>query len=394
MARRAFSLDVTLAAGVRSITAKATDAAGNVSAASAALTVTVDATAPVAPTGLDLAAADDSGDSPTDNLTNKQSVTITGTAEVGSAVELFDDTTSLGTTTASETDAFSLDVTLAAGARSITAKVTDAAGNVSAASAALAVTVDATAPAAPIGLDLAAADDSGSNDADNITNQTSALTITGQTDANAFIELFDGPTSLGTTTANASGAFSLDVTLDAGVRSITAKATDGAGNVGAASAPLAVAVDGTAPAAPTVIDLAAADDSGSNDADNITNQTSALTITGQTDANASIELFDGTTSLGTTTANASGAFSLDVTLAAGVRSITAKATDAAGNVGAASAALAVTVDATAPVAPTGLDLAAADDSGASPTDDLTNKQSVTITGQAEANSKRLWCVQS
>ena len=74
---------------------------------------------------------------------------------------------------------------------------------------------------------------------------------------------------------------------------------------------------------------------------------------GQAEANARIELFDGTTSLGTTTASANGAFSLDVTLAAGARSITAKAIDAAGNVGAASAALAITVDTTAPAAPTG-----------------------------------------
>ena len=310
-----------------------------------------DTTPPAAPTGLDLAVADDSGSNNADDVTNQTSaLTITGQAEANARVELFDGTTSIGTTTASATGAFSLDVTLAAGARSITAKATDVAGNVGAASAVLAITVDGTPPAAPTALDLAAADDSGSNNADNVTNQTSALTITGQAEANARVELFDGTTSLGTTTANASGAFSLDVTLAAGPRSITAKATDAAGNVGAASAALAVTVDGTPPAAPTALDLAAADDSGSNNADNLTNQTSALTITGQAEANARVELFDGTTSLGTTTANASGAFSLDVTLAAGARSITAKATDVAGNVGAASAALPITVDSLAPVA--------------------------------------------
>jgi hypothetical protein len=203
-------------------------------------------------------------------------------------------------------------------------------------------------PPAPTALDLASADDSGASSTDDITNQTSALTITGQAEANARVELFDGTTSLGTTTANGSGAFSLDVTLAAGVRSITAKATNAAGNVSAASAPLAITVDTTAFGAPTGLDLAAADDSGASSIDNITNQTSGLTITGQTDPNARVELFDGTTSLGTTTANVSGTFNLDVTLAAGVRSITAKAIDAAGNVGAASAALAITVDTTAP----------------------------------------------
>jgi hypothetical protein len=383
----AFSLDVTLAAGARSITARATDAAGNVGAASAALAITVDATGPAAPTGLDLASADDTGSSNSDNVTSQSSgLTITGQADADARVELFDGTTSLGTTTANASGAFSLDVTLAAGARSITARATDAAGNVGAASAALAITVDATAPAAPTGLDLAAADDSGTDNADNVTSQSSGLTITGQADADARVELFDGTTSLGTTTANASGAFSLDVTLAAGARSITARATDAAGNVGAASAALAITVDATAPAAPTGLDLAAADDSGTDNADNVTNQTSALTISGQAEANARVELFDGTTSLGTAIADATGAFSLDVTLAAGARSITARATDAAGNVGAASAALAITVDATAPAAPTGLDLIITDDTGDSSTDNLTNKQSVTITGTADVGS--------
>ncbi len=344
---------MTLAAGARSITAKAIDAAGNVSAASSALAVTVDATGPAAPTGLDLAAADDTGSSNSDNVTSKTSaLTITGQAEANARIELFDGTTSLGTTTANASGAFSLDVTLAAGVRAITAKATNAAGNVSAASAALAVTIDATGPAAPTSLDLITADDNGASSTDNLTNKQS-VTITGTAEVGAIVELFDGTTSLGTTTANASGAFSFTVTLADGAHAITAKATDASGNASAASTALAITVDGTAPAAPTGLDLAAADDTGSSNSDNVTSQTSGLTITGQAEANARIELFDGTTSLGTTTSDANGAFSLDVTLAAGARSITAKAIDAAGNVGAASAALAITVDTTAPAAPTG-----------------------------------------
>jgi hypothetical protein len=173
---------------------------------------------------------------------------------------------------------------------------------------------DKTPPPAPTALDLASADDTGASNSDNLTSQTSTLTITGQAEANARVELFDGTTSLGTATANASGAFSLDVTLAAGARSITAKAIDAAGNVSAASAALTVTVDATAPAAPTGLDLAAADDLGSSNSDNLTSQTSALTITGQAEANARIELFDGTTLLGNITASETGAFSLDVTL--------------------------------------------------------------------------------
>jgi hypothetical protein len=107
------------------------------------------------------------------------------------------------------------------------------------------------------------------------------LTISGTAEANARVELFDGTNSLGTATANASGAFSLDVTLAAGARLITAKATNAAGNVSVASAALTITVDTTAPTAPISIDLASADDTGSSNSDNVTSQTSALTITGQ-----------------------------------------------------------------------------------------------------------------
>jgi len=140
---------------------------------------------------------------------------------------------------------------------------------------------DTTPPAAPTGLTLAQADDTGFSNTDRITATTSGLTITGQAEANARIELFDGGNSLGTAVADASGTFSLDVTLASGTHSITAKATDAAGNVSAASASLSITVDGTAPAAPTGLDLAAADDTGSSNSDNVTSQTSALTITGR-----------------------------------------------------------------------------------------------------------------
>uniref|UniRef100_UPI003137C4FE Ig-like domain-containing protein n=1 Tax=Sandarakinorhabdus limnophila TaxID=210512 RepID=UPI003137C4FE len=64
---------------------------------------------------------------------------------------------------------------------------------------------DKKPPAAPTGLDLASADDTGASNSDNVTSQTSGLTITGQAEANARVELFDGTTSLGTATADASG---------------------------------------------------------------------------------------------------------------------------------------------------------------------------------------------
>ena len=249
-------------------------------------------------------------------------------------------------------------------------------------------TLDTTPLAAPTGLALASVDDTGRSGGDQITSQTSALTISGQAEANALVELFDGATSLGTVSANGSGVFTKDLTLTEGSHTITARAADLAGNTGTASSALTVVVDTTPPAAPTALDLAAADDTGVSNSDNITNLTSGLTISGQSEANAVIELFDGATSLGTVTADGSGAFSLDVSLAAGTHSLTAKALDYAGNYSVASSALSVVVDTAAPTtAPTGLDLATADDSGFNAGDNLTKQTSaLTISGQADANA--------
>ena len=85
--------------------------------------------------------------------------------------------------------------------------------------------------------------------------------------------------------------------------------------------------------------------------DRITND-NTLTLTGTAEANSTVKVFDGATLLGSATANGSGAWSYTTAaLANGAHSLTATATDAAGNTSAASAALSVTIDTTAPVAP-------------------------------------------
>ncbi|MFA6898572.1 MAG: Ig-like domain-containing protein [Desulfurivibrionaceae bacterium] len=120
---------------------------------------------------------------------------------------------------------------------------------------------DATAPNAPTGLDLAAADDSGSSNGDNLTQNTTNLTISGAAEADSTVKLYDtdGTTLLGTGTATG-GVFSIDVNLAAGAHILTAKATDAASNTGVASAGLTITVDTTAPAT-----TAAASASGTTD---------------------------------------------------------------------------------------------------------------------------------
>src|SRR5262249_42863277 len=121
--------------------------AGNTSSPSAALVLTIDTQAPAAPATPVLDPGSDSGVKG-DNLTNVTLPTLTGTAEAGSTVTLYDGSTVLGTTTVNATGAWSFTVstTLADGAHSLTAIATDVAGNTSPVSAALTLTIDTQPP--------------------------------------------------------------------------------------------------------------------------------------------------------------------------------------------------------------------------------------------------------
>ena len=118
--------------------------------------------------------------------------------------------------------------------------------------------------------------------------------------------MFDGATLLGSAVANGSGAWSYTTAaLANGAHSLTATATDAAGNTGVASAALAVTIDTTAPVAPTIASFST--DSGTV-GDGITND-NTLTLTGTAEANATVKVYDGATLLGSAVANGSGAWS-------------------------------------------------------------------------------------
>ena len=172
------------------------------------------------------------------------------------------------------------------------------------------------------------------------------LTLTGTAVANSTVNVFDGTTLLGTATAGANGAWTfVTVPLPDGMHSFTATDTV-SGITSAASVAMNVTVDTVAPTAPTIASFST--DSGTV-GDRITND-STLTLTGRAEANSTVKVFDGATLLGSAVANGSGAWSYTTAaLTNGAHSLTATATDAAGNTGVASAALSVTIDTTAPV---------------------------------------------
>lgn len=79
-----------MSAGSHTIAATATDLAGNTSSVSSGLTITIDTTAPTAPSALDLQAASDLGDSNTDDITSDNTPTIDVTCnENGNTVSIY-----------------------------------------------------------------------------------------------------------------------------------------------------------------------------------------------------------------------------------------------------------------------------------------------------------------
>lgn len=152
---------------------------------------------------------------------------------------------------------------------------------------------------------------------------------------------------LGTAVANGSGAWSIvSSTLSNSAHTLTVRQTDTAGNVSSASTGLALTVNNVPPLAPSPPALSPASDSGTQ-GDGITS-VAAPVITGTAAANATVKLYDtdGSTVLGTAVANGAGDWSItSSTLSLGSHALTAKQIDQAGNVSAASASLALTVEA-------------------------------------------------
>ena len=199
--------------GEYEVTATSTDAAGNVSEISDPLLITIDTTAPAKPSITTTTA-----------LTNDSTPTIEGTAESGSTVELFNGSESLGTVTADNDGNFSItSPELADADYTLTVTATDEAGNTSVASAGLPITIDTTAPAAPI------------LDSDYfISYDQNSFNLTGSAEAGSALSLFiDGTKIEITETADElTGEFSLEVPSQADcIYSLVVKSTDPAGNI-------------------------------------------------------------------------------------------------------------------------------------------------------------------
>ncbi|WP_455846479.1 Ig-like domain-containing protein, partial [Pantoea agglomerans] len=133
-------LPAALPEGLNTLTVTATDAAGNVSAASSPYQLNVDTAAPVQPAilqALDGVPGGAEGDVGNGGLTNDSRPELRGAAEKGSVVRVYNAAGDLlGSAVALENGTWSLRLpaALPEGLNTLTVTATDAAGNVSAAS--------------------------------------------------------------------------------------------------------------------------------------------------------------------------------------------------------------------------------------------------------------------
>lgn len=333
-----------------------------------------------------------------DGVTNDNALELKGAAAAGSTVKIYDGATQIGSTSADSAGSWDyITQVLTDATHTLTASATNSSGQSSVASAAVAVTIDTKAPAAP-------------TIAKDTVNSSNQAVVSGSAEANSTIKVYDGATQVGTATTNSTGAWSLATSaLSAGSHVLTAKAADLAGNVSAASAGVDPVIGSgtsgstgsgtsgsgtsgtgtsgsgtsgtgtsgsgtsgsgtTAPAAPKIASFST--DSGVA-GDHITSD-KTLTLAGTAAANSTVKVFDGTTQLGTVTADANGAWHYSTAAVPdGKHSLTATDT-VSGVTSKASTALDVTVDTAAPAAPILLS-------------DPTTHNRATVSGTAEAGS--------
>lgn len=164
-------------------------------------------------------------------ILNQGTQALSGTAELGSKIQILVDGVFQSLVTTGLNGTWSLpSLTLTEGSHILTFQARDANGNLSAMSQDYAVAIDLTAPAAPI-----------INSPTNNSNTTSTtLEISGSAETNATVEVFLNRVSAGITTADNSGNWAKTVSsLTPDNYSINAQARDAANNI----SPLSTSVD-------------------------------------------------------------------------------------------------------------------------------------------------------
>ncbi|WP_293786701.1 Ig-like domain-containing protein [uncultured Pedobacter sp.] len=336
-----------LLTGTHSLMARVVDAAGNTGVPLTA-PYSIDTTPPVAPS-ISLEAASDSGVSSTDQITNVTSPTFSGMAESVATITLYDSGSDvIGSGIAGRDGKWLITSSkLKDGIHFIKARATDIAGNISQLSNELKMTIDTSSPTIQITSDKSTLK----------SGEVATITFEFSDDPDAAFTQSDISVSGGTLSAISGtgrqrfATFTPTGNINEGKAIIGVSAGayhDVSGNSSLAASGLTITYDTQAPDAPSIA-LASASDSGVSSNDRITNLTN-LTITGSAESGATVKLVDENGSLLGYGLSDNNVFSIAIpAMAAGTHTLTAKATDLAGNVSPESSKLSILIDVTPPV---------------------------------------------
>ena len=234
--------------GVLQIRALSEDFAGNLSAPSAPLTVTIDTTAPLAPASLQVAPADDTGVSNADNITRITQPEIIGIAEPGPVVLFINGTQQPGTLTSDGAWSYVPPSALPEGVTLFSARQSDIAGNQGPESPPLAVTIDLTSPTGatnPPQLDPTS--DLGPLNDDRLTSDNTPL-LFGELDPGDVAAIIIDDLEVGSAIADGTGRWTFESPeLTDGEHLILARRSDAAGNLGEQSSTLSITIDTDGP---------------------------------------------------------------------------------------------------------------------------------------------------
>jgi hypothetical protein len=372
-----------LADGTYTLEARAVDLAGNISAVSTALSLTILTATPPTPSVPIINPLDVSGPAG-GSLTNVRQPRFQGTAKVGTTVEIFLTTGGMiGSAAVAPNGTYTVKVTnaLADGTYSVDAQAVDVAGNLSLVSAASSFTIDGTPPTAPTGLGILLADDSGTA-GDGITNVKQPR-LTGHAEVGSTVQIVDGTGKVYATAVTAgNGTFTAMVTtaLANGTYSLQARATDLAGNVGPLSSVFSLTILNQMVASPSAPALLPVDDSGTLNATNVKQPR----LTGTALANTTVQILGPTgTVYASVNSGSTGSYTVQVStlLPDATYVLHAVATDVAGNVSPAGPMFSLTIITAIPATPSIPTLYSADDSG-KVGDNITNVRQPRLTGTA------------
>lgn len=303
-----------LSDGLHIAVARADDGAGNT--AEDSVQFTVDASPPVV-----------SVDAPADGSTiSDNTPSIDGTASAGESVDVSIDGTRVTTVTADANGDwnYQVGIALADSVHLVEARVRDAAGNESTATSQF--TVDTSAPAVAI-----------STPRDGATVGSAEPTVSGTTEPGADVTITIDGTVVATVTADSNGNWSYaSMTLADGMHTVTASASDAAGNV-SDDATVSFTVDTTLP----FVQI-------SEPQNGTTTSNATPTVVGRADPNAFIQIEVDGSFVGSAAADTNGdwRFTVPNALVEGSHVVQATAND---GVNVATDSVAFSVDLTAPV---------------------------------------------